>query len=82
MATALGGLELLRQVDLRQHLAKITMPTLVVHGSDDAIIPIAAGRYLAATLPQALFHEVRDCGHVPFRSAVAPVSAALRKFLS
>jgi pimeloyl-[acyl-carrier protein] methyl ester esterase len=80
-ATALGGLELLRQVDLRQQLSKITMPTLVLHGSSDVIIPIGAGRFLAATLPHALLHEVRGCGHAPFLSAPVPVSAAIRQFL-
>lgn len=82
LATALGGLELLRQVDLRQELCKITMPTLVLHGSKDVIIPVAAGRFLAATLPQALLHEVSGCGHAPFLSAADPVSVAIRQFLS
>jgi pimeloyl-[acyl-carrier protein] methyl ester esterase len=81
-ATALGGLELLRQVDLREQLARITMPTLVLHGSDDLIIPIAAGRFLAATLPQAHLQEISDCGHAPFCRAVIPVSAMIRRFLS
>jgi pimeloyl-[acyl-carrier protein] methyl ester esterase len=74
-------LELLRQIDLRQELSKITMPTLVLHGSADVIIPIGAGRYLAATLPQAIFHEINGCGHAPFLSAVGPVCAAIRNFL-
>jgi pimeloyl-[acyl-carrier protein] methyl ester esterase len=82
LATALGGLELLRQVDLRHQLSAITMPTLVLHGNHDVIIPVAAGRFLAATLPQARFHEVHNCGHAPFCSAPAPVSAAIRQFLS
>jgi pimeloyl-[acyl-carrier protein] methyl ester esterase len=80
-ATALGGLEMLRQIDLRNQLSKITMPTLVLHGSDDVIIPIAAGRFLAANLPQALFHEISGCGHAPFYSAADQVSAAIRQFL-
>jgi pimeloyl-[acyl-carrier protein] methyl ester esterase len=79
--TALGGLELLRQVDLREELTRITMPTLVLHGSNDVIIPITAGRDLAATLPQASLHEFNDCGHAPILSAVVPVSAAIRNFL-
>ena len=81
-ATALGGLELLRQVDLRNQLSEITMPALVLHGSHDVIIPVAAGRFLAATLPQAFLHEVNDGGHTPFLSATVPVSAAIRRFLS
>jgi pimeloyl-[acyl-carrier protein] methyl ester esterase len=82
MATALGGLELLRQVDLRQRLSEITTPTLVLHGSDDVIIPIAAGHYLATSLPNAYLHEANSYGHAPFYSAAAPVSAVIRQFLS
>lgn len=82
LTTALGGLELLRHIDLRQQLTTITLPTLVLHGSLDVIVPIGAGRYLAATLPQARFHEISNCGHAPFRSDVVQVSAALRHFLS
>lgn len=80
-ATALGGLELLRQVDLRAQLSAITQPTLVLHGSEDVIIPIGAGRYLAEKIPHALFHEVQGGGHAPFCSDVAQVSAALGHFL-
>lgn len=82
ISTALGGLELLRQADLRAQLSNISMPTLVLHGSSDVIIPIAAGRFLADTLPQALLYEVSGCGHAPFLRAVVPVSAAIRDFLS
>lgn len=80
--TALGGLELLRQIDLRDQLPGISMPTLVLHGSRDVIIPVAAGRFLATTLPQGRLHEINDGGHAPFLSAVVPVSAAIRNFLS
>ena len=81
-ATALGGLELLRRIDLRRHLSAITLPTLVLHGSADVIIPIAAGRFLSDALPQAHFHEFSGCGHAPFYRAAAPVSAVIRDFLS
>lgn len=81
METALGGLELLRQVDLRNELERINQPALILHGASDLIIPIAAGRFLAATLAQGRFHEVSGCGHAPFRSDVAQVSAAIRNFL-
>lgn len=81
-ATALGGLELLRQVDLRCHLSAITLPTLVLHGCADVIIPIGAGRFLSDALPQAHFHEFSGCGHAPFYRAAAPVSVVIRDFLS
>ena len=81
-ATALGGLELLRRVDLRNKLSAITLPTLVLHGSADIIIPIGAGRFLSDALPQAHFHEFSGCGHALFYRAAAPVSAVIRNFLS
>lgn len=81
-ATALGGLELLRRIDLRCQLSAISLPTLVLHGSADVIIPIGAGRFLADALPQAHFHELCGYGHAPFYRAAAPVSAVIRDFLS
>lgn len=80
--TALGGLELLRRIDLRRQLSAITPPTLVLHGSTDVIIPISAGRFLADSIPQAHFHEFRGYGHAPFYRAAAPVSVVIRDFLS
>jgi pimeloyl-[acyl-carrier protein] methyl ester esterase len=81
-ATALGGLELLRRIDLRRQLAAITLPTLVLHGSADVIIPIGAGRFLSEAMPHAHFHEFSGCGHAPFYRAAAPVSAVICDFLS
>lgn len=81
MMTALGGLEILRQVDLREELVRITMPTLVVHGTADTIIPIAAGYFLANSLPYTELLEISGCGHAPFLSAPRLVSTAIRKFL-
>jgi len=81
-ATALGGLEQLRRSDLRHQLAAITLPTLVLHGSADIIIPIGAGRFLADAIPQAHFHEFCGYGHAPFYRAATPVSVVIRDFLS
>jgi pimeloyl-[acyl-carrier protein] methyl ester esterase len=81
-ATALGGLELLRRIDLRRQLSAITLPTLVLHGSADVIIPIGAGRFLSDSIPQAHFHEFYGYGHAPFYRSAAPVSAVIRNFLS
>ena len=68
-ATATGlteGLSLLAAMDLRPHLAKLQMPAVVMHGEQDAVIPVAAGRALAAALPNSRFHSFSQCGHAPF----------------
>jgi pimeloyl-ACP methyl ester carboxylesterase len=42
---------------------KITAPTLVIHGKDDPLIPVAAGRATAAAIPGAELWEVAGMGH-------------------
>ena len=44
-------------------LAKIKQPTLVVHGDDDKIMPLAAGEHLAMQLPNARLEVFEDTGH-------------------
>jgi pimeloyl-[acyl-carrier protein] methyl ester esterase len=65
-SSTLAGLELLQKADLRAQLPSLDQPTLVMHGEADRIIPVAAGRYLAAQIDgaeQALYPGV---GHAPF----------------
>lgn len=44
-------------------LAHITAPTLVVHGSDDPLVPIACGRDTARKIPGAQFEEIPGMAH-------------------
>jgi len=59
-----GGLQLLDRLDLRPVLADIPVPTLVMHGERDAIVPVEAGRHLAQRIPDAHLH-ILPCGHAP-----------------
>jgi pimeloyl-[acyl-carrier protein] methyl ester esterase len=63
-----AGLELLRSVDLRDSLPRITAPALVVSGQYDRVTPPWAGRALAAALPHGEFREIARAGHAPFLS--------------
>ena len=42
-------------VDVSGSLDKITMPTLVIHGHDDDVVPFSLGRNLAASISDAKF---------------------------
>jgi pimeloyl-ACP methyl ester carboxylesterase len=46
-------------------LPGITIPTLVVWGGDDQIVPLADGKDYAAKIPGAKLAIVPDCGHAP-----------------
>ncbi len=61
-----AGLELLSTIDLRSQLHALSMPTLMMHGKQDAIVPFTASRALANTLPKAQLQAFKTCGHAPF----------------
>lgn len=44
-------------------LQKIKTPTLVVHGSEDSIFPVACGKDIANSIANACFMEIEGMGH-------------------
>lgn len=50
-------------VDLRQEVAQISQPTLVIGGSIDKMTPYKLSQYLAETIPQATLKTVEGGGH-------------------
>ena len=50
--------------DCYRQLNRIDTPTLVVHGSDDRMIPVENGRMIAARVPGARLIELSDTGHL------------------
>jgi DNA-binding CsgD family transcriptional regulator len=51
-------------LDIRNRLADVRIPTLVVHCRHDACIPFELGRELAAGIPNARFVELDSRNHV------------------
>ncbi len=47
----------------RDRLAKVTVPTLVLHGGADPLIPPSAGRATATAIPGAVFELIDGMGH-------------------
>lgn len=56
-------LAILASGDRRALLRRIRVPTLVLHGDRDPLVPIAAGRDTAANIPGAVFHAIEGMGH-------------------
>jgi len=61
--TARQLLAILATGDRRGELAHIRAPTLVIHGTQDPLLPIAAGRDTAAHIPGAGLLEIEGMGH-------------------
>jgi non-heme chloroperoxidase len=68
--------------DFRADVAKIDVPTLVIHGVEDRIVPIdAAGRRTAKMIPGARLHEVKNGPHNVAWTHAEEVNAELLRFL-
>ena len=63
-----AGLEILRDLDLRDALAEIKQPVLVIAGERDRLSPPQASRYLAQAMPNSRLAEIRGAAHAPFLS--------------
>lgn len=68
VAALQGGLEILRNTDLRAQLKQVTQATLVIAGEHDMLTPTAAQAYLAQTLPNARLLQIKGSAHAPFLS--------------
>lgn len=63
-----GGLEILRDADLRSALPQIKQTALVIAGERDKLTPPEASYYLAQTMPNARVVEIKGAAHAPFLS--------------
>ncbi len=63
-----SGLRLLKETDLRKDLHAISVPTRLIHGERDKLVPVEAGKYLATQLPAASLEVIESAGHAPFLS--------------
>lgn len=77
-----AGLDILRSADLRDVLASIAQPALILHGAHDAVTPYAAGEALSRALPNARLHTVANAGHAPFLTDLNAVATLLQAFLN
>ena len=68
--------------DSQSLLAGIRVPTTVMRGDDDPIIPRGESEALAASIPGATFVPIPDAGHLPPIEQPAAVNAALRALLT
>jgi len=82
LATLRGGLAILRDLDLRDEIAGVTQPGLVIHGARDSLTPLAAGEWLAQRLPHSALSIVDGSAHAPFLSHRAQTLQAMEQFLN
>ncbi len=76
-----AGLKYLLETDLRASLGSINIPSVVLHGSADSIIPWHAGKFLADNIQNSSFRLIDGIGHdLPVRG-VSPILEEVERAL-
>ena len=78
----IGALAAMRdRADHGELLARISVPTLVVHGKDDRVIPTAEAEAMADALPDVGLVLLDNTGHMPPLEQPEAFDAAVKDFL-
>lgn len=77
----LAGLRLLADTDLRASIRSgpPSQATLLVHGEQDTITPIAASRWLHENIPASTPLYLPQCGHAPMLSQPEALALAMNR---
>jgi pimeloyl-ACP methyl ester carboxylesterase len=70
------------EVDIRDVLPKVRVPTLVIHRTGDQCLKIEEGRYLAEHIPGATMVELPGDDHLPFVGDQLAMLSAIDQFLT
>ncbi len=81
-----GSLEALirmnKEIDVRHVLPAVRVPTLILHGSEDTIVPAEVARYMADRIPRARLVEIPGAGHLALGGKPAElIDDELKRFL-
>jgi pimeloyl-ACP methyl ester carboxylesterase len=84
--TSPGALQALhrmnKEIDIRHVLPSVRVPTLILHGLEDTVVPIEVARYLAAQIPTSRLVELPGIGHLALGGPTAdPIGQEIQQFL-
>ncbi|MBI3775507.1 MAG: pimeloyl-ACP methyl ester esterase BioH [Gammaproteobacteria bacterium] len=80
-AALLGGLEILRDSNLRAQFAGLLQPVLMLLGSQDRLVPPEVAREAVGLLPSVAHMEIAGAGHAPFLSQPALCAQHVMEFI-
>jgi 3-oxoadipate enol-lactonase len=80
-AIKLAVLAMMNRKDMTGMLAGIRLPTLVVAGAEDTLIPLAAIQQMHGAIKGAQFETIAAAGHLPNLEQPPAFDAVLRTFL-
>jgi pimeloyl-ACP methyl ester carboxylesterase len=81
-AMARAVMAALFEIDVRDILPTIRVPTLILHRTGDLIAPVEGARLMAERIPDARLVEFEGDDHVPFTGDFEPVLDEMEEFLT
>lgn len=69
-------------IDIAGELGNVRAPTLVIHKTDDAMVPVSGGRELASLITDARLFEMPGRDHMPWFDDCTVYLAEMRIFLT
>lgn len=69
-----------KEIDIRHVLPAVRVPTLILHGSEDTIVPIEVARYMASSIPTARVVEIPGAGHLAFGRHSNVIAGEIERF--
>jgi pimeloyl-ACP methyl ester carboxylesterase/DNA-binding winged helix-turn-helix (wHTH) protein/class 3 adenylate cyclase len=70
------------EIDVRDVLPLVRVPTLVIHRSGDMCLKVEEGRYVAKQIPNAKYVELGGIDHLPFVGDQDEILAEIEQFVS
>lgn len=68
------------EAELTTDPGRVAVPTLVIHGQHDVIVPLARGEAMAAAIPDSELVVIPDAGHVPTLTRPREVVDAIERW--
>ena len=81
-AGASALMALYKDLDVREALPLISAPSLVMHRTDDVIVPVAMGRHLAANIPDARWVEFPGVDHLIAPRDADAIHSEIQEFIT
>jgi class 3 adenylate cyclase len=70
------------EIDVRNVLPSVRVPTLVIHRSGDMCLKVEEGRYVASLIPNSKYIELDGVDHLPFVGEQEEILAPIEAFLT
>ncbi len=71
----------LRTIDIRSRLSEIEVPTLLIHGDCDQIVPLKSAEYMRQNIISSELYIFEGVGHAPFLERAKYFNSCLRDFI-